>query len=542
MKIRYSVLRTWVICSLAVLFIAFVATLYAIAPTLHRVAEERTENYLRQRFKSTIQFDRFEVSVYPRIHVFINGLVMRHQGRTDIPPLIEIGAINLYANFRNLFSAHPTVSRVTLDGLRIHTPPRQSGGEALIHGTDVDLSKKFPVVIEEITAEQASITILRQDRKPPKEFEIHQLEMHNFDFSHAANFHALLTNPVPRGEIHSDGQFGPWQADNPSETPVSAHYTFSNADMGTLKGLQGILSSQGHFSGPLDYLSVQGTTDIPNFALRTSDHPVALHTDFKAIVDGTNGNTYLDPVTATFGHTLLVTKGEVVDEYKKIKGRTITMETVSNRARIEDLLLLAVKANPPVMAGGAKLRAKILIPEGKSDLEDRLRVDAQFGVSDAEFSSDSIQGKIDSLSRRAQGKPKDLDLTADSALGGAFTLDRSRVSFSRLSFSVPGADISLVGNYGIDSGELDFRGTLAMQAKLSQTVTGAKSFFLKAVDPFFKGKNGKGSVLPIKIVGTKDHPSFGLDLHDKNQHRERTEDKHEAVQAGDLKTVESTRK
>jgi hypothetical protein len=47
-------------------------------------------------------------------------------------------------------------------------------------------------------------------------------------------------------------------------------------------------------------------------------------------------------------------------------------------------------------------------------------------------------------------------------------------------------------------------------------MTGAKSFFMKAVDPFFKGKNG-GSEVPIKITGTKDHPSFGLDLHRKNE-------------------------
>jgi hypothetical protein len=52
-----------------------------------------------------------------------------------------------------------------------------------------------------------------------------------------------------------------------------------------------------------------------------------------------------------------------------------------------------------------------------------------------------------------------------------------------------------------------------MDAKLSQTVTGAKSFFLKAVDPFFR-KNGLTEI-PIKITGTKDEPKYGLDLHDK---------------------------
>jgi len=57
---------------------------------------------------------------------------------------------------------------------------------------------------------------------------------------------------------------------------------------------------------------------------------------------------------------------------------------------------------------------------------------------------------------------------------------------------------------------MDFHGKLMLDAKLSQTTTGVKSFFLKVADPFFKGKHG-GAELPIRITGTKDKPSFGLD-------------------------------
>jgi hypothetical protein len=56
-----------------------------------------------------------------------------------------------------------------------------------------------------------------------------------------------------------------------------------------------------------------------------------------------------------------------------------------------------------------------------------------------------------------------------------------------------------------------FRGTARMQAELSQMTTGIKSVFLKLVQPLFKGKHA-GTVLPIKISGTRDHPSFALDV------------------------------
>ena len=521
MRINYSAVRKWIVASIVIvgllLAVGAIVAFYALGPKLHRIARTRTEDYLRVRFKSSVEFADFHVSVYPRIHLVIDGLIMRHEGRTDIPPLIQISTITIDANFASLFAARPVISHVTLAGLRINTPPHHPGGKPVIHGTQVDLSSKFPVTIATITADDARLVILRRDTKPPHEFEIHRLEMDNFDFNNPASFHALLTNPVPRGEIHCDGRFGPWQADDPSQTPVSANYTFNDADMGTLKGLKGILSSTGNFSGPLDYLNVEGKTDIPDFALRTSDHPTALHTDFSAVVDGTNGNTYLNIVTAKFLHTTLVTKGEVVDEYPNVKGRTIVMNTFSKSARIEDLLFLAVKSNPPVMTGKASLKAKILILEGDEDLIERMKIDGQFGVAEAQFASESVQGKINALSRRGQGRPKDTDLTAVSELQGAFKMGGGAINFSRLSFSVPGAGIDLAGSYGVDSGALDFHGKLLLQAKLSQTVTGVKSLFLKAVDPFFQGKNGEkaGTVLPIKITGTKDHPAFGLDFRDK---------------------------
>ncbi len=252
---------------------------------------------------------------------------------------------------------------------------------------------------------------------------------------------------------------------------------------------------------------------FPNFGLRTTGHPVALHTDFSALVDGTNGDVVLKSVKATFLHTSLSVNGEIVDENKEIKGRTILLDAVSNQARIEDLLHLVVNTDEPIMTGSATLKTKINIPEGDEDLLERMRLNGKFGVDDAQFTSSTVQDKIDSLSRKGQGEPKNADINdAISALKGAFDVKGGVVTFSNLSFAVSGALLKLDGTYGLDSSEMNFHGNLMLEAKLSQTTTGAKSFFLKAVDPFFKGKNG-GTDLPIKITGTKDHPQFGLDRH-----------------------------
>ena len=62
---------------------------------------------------------------------------------------------------------------------------------------------------------------------------------------------------------------------------------------------------------------------------------------------------------------------------------------------------------------------------------------------------------------------------------------------------------------------MNFHGHLRLEATVSQAAGGGvKSFFLKAVDPFFK-KDGSGTVLPIKITGNKKDPQFGLELFGK---------------------------
>jgi hypothetical protein len=91
------------------------------------------------------------------------------------------------------------------------------------------------------------------------------------------------------------------------------------------------------------------------------------------------------------------------------------------------------------------------------------------------------------------------------------------LTFSTLTYDLPGAEVRLVGNYSLDGAQFDFHGNLQTDAKLSQMVaSGWKSFLLKAVDPFFT-KDGKGAQIPIAITGTKDAPKFGLDLKHKGE-------------------------
>jgi hypothetical protein len=94
---------------------------------------------------------------------------------------------------------------------------------------------------------------------------------------------------------------------------------------------------------------------------------------------------------------------------------------------------------------------------------------------------------------------------------GHVRLNHGIAEFSDLTFDVEGASAHLNGSYQLADERLDLHGQVWMEATLSQTATGIKAFFLKAAQPFFRGKQG-GSVVPIKITGTRADPQFGLDL------------------------------
>jgi hypothetical protein len=132
-------------------------------------------------------------------------------------------------------------------------------------------------------------------------------------------------------------------------------------------------------------------------------------------------------------------------------------------------------------------------------------------MENAQFTDREVQQKLAEMSRRAQGKKPDEPigrLTSD--MRGRFGLKGGTIRFQPVGFTLPGADIELVGLYGIRSQLLDFKGTLSMEATISKAAGGGvKGFFLKVVDPIFK-KNGKGAVIPITITGPRQQPKFGV--------------------------------
>jgi hypothetical protein len=197
---------------------------------------------------------------------------------------------------------------------------------------------------------------------------------------------------------------------------------------------------------------------------------------------------------------------------RKAKGRSVLLDVQVQQGRLEDLLRLAVKGSQPALLGELTLRSGFELPPGEADVPDRLRLKGTFNIHGGQFTSDTVQDKIDNLSRRGRGQPTDTSVqNVLSTFGGAFSLGDGTLRLPRFQFRVRGSTVDLSGTYRLRSETMNFAGTLSLDAPLSKTTTGFKSLLLRAVDPLFRGR-GVGTTLPIKIAGSVEKPEFGLDV------------------------------
>jgi hypothetical protein len=145
-------------------------------------------------------------------------------------------------------------------------------------------------------------------------------------------------------------------------------------------------------------------------------------------------------------------------------------------------------------------------------VSDRLDLDGRFVLENARFTDPQVQEQIAMLSRRARGKKPDEPMgPISSTMRGTFKMRDGTLRFNPFRFGVPGADVQIVGTYGVRTQQLDVTGDLLMNASVSDAAGGGiKGFLLKPFNPLFRDKRTKGSRVPITIKGPREKPKFGL--------------------------------
>ncbi|HSP06827.1 MAG TPA: hypothetical protein VLR94_06590, partial [Acidobacteriota bacterium] len=357
---------------LLVLFLAG-AGLVFLAPKYYKPRlRDQMVFFLEKRFNAEAHLDDVTISLYPEIHITGGRLALRYRGAEELPPLISVDQFSADAPLSALFERQVEITGLSLVNLQITIPPDRSKPGNLAQaapnraesGSGQRSAGEVDFQVDRIVADGATLTILpKNPDKDPLIFELRKLSVYSLARDQPLGFVTLLRNAMPPGWIDSRGQFGPWNSVDPGRTPVRGEYVFRDADLSVFKGISGKLASTGKYHGVLQRIEVNGTTDTPDFAVRTGKHPMHLAVEFSSVVDGTNGDTLLQPVRAVLGdRTLFVCSGGV---YKKNgqKGKTVELDVNMEHGRIEDLLQLVVPGEP-ALAGLIQFRSQFELPPG----------------------------------------------------------------------------------------------------------------------------------------------------------------------------------
>jgi hypothetical protein len=526
------------------LIVGFIAAKLAM-DRLEPFVREKLVAYLEDHYKANVEIGQLSVSLPiedrfsflitrgqgSKLWLSVDDLKVAKKGMEDLPPLLTMDALQVTLDFPTLFAETVVVNRVDLRGFAFTIPPKGRRGPITGGGDNKESAEAEPVEeekksdapvvkIEEIIADGMRLTVLpAKEGKAPLIFDMKHLRLFGTAPGEPLRYEAELTNPKPPGIIHSKGTFGPFNVDEPGDSPLGGDYVFEKADLSVFKGIRGILKSTGNFNGQLNHIVADGVSDTPDFGLSYSKNTIRLQTKYHAIIDGTNGNTRLEPVEATIGNTKMVCEG-AVERFPGENGKTVELRVHSKDGNMSDILTLAMKdANIP-LRGKLTLDVGLKIPPGKQDYSDRLEVSGKFVLNEGQFTDKGTRDKLNEMSSRASGTPNEVpddDVTTD--FDGTFVLANKVITLNHLRFMIPGAEVNLDGTYNLSSDDLDFHGVLHTDAKLSQMMkTRWKRWALKPVDPFFRGEGG-GAKFNIGITGNRSNPNFGLERGRKNNER-----------------------
>ena len=509
-------------------FVALVAAagaafFFSILPS--RVAGDLS-TFLTDRTGRDVEIAALHWSFAPALHLEGAGIVVGAD-RPGVPPLIELGAFTLDASFGDLTASPRRISAIRLEELRVHISRGRTddrGGSEGDSDAPVDLDEgpappSTPVVIERLVAADVRLEIGSSDpAKDPQVFDIHALTLDSVALDRPVGFEATLTNPKPVGEVATSGQFGPWNKSRVADTPISGRYEFTDADLGEFNGIAGILHSTGTFGGSFGQIEARGEATIPDFTV-TVGQIVPLEVQFEVGVGDDGNDIQLRSVITRFLDSVLNATGEV-KRVEGVDGRRVVVDVIADGARIEDLVGFARQSEVPPLTGQIDLKTRLEIPPGDDrPVIEKLLLDGEFTIEEARFSSLDVQKTLTQISQIGQGASSgEAGASVVSNLAGVFEMSEGRLAFSRVSFSVPGMAVRLVGSYGLRDGALDFGGEIQLDQAASQLAPTDRlpdqvAPWVRLLDPLFqRGEASTGTVVPITISGTRSSPRFRVEV------------------------------
>jgi hypothetical protein len=344
---------------------------------------------------SDVRISGFRKTFLPRPGYVAQDVTFERDNRPGTRPIARIGKITCRASWVGLITFTHRIKRMDLEGVQIYIPPHlpppvRKHAEATIKTTVTELFANGTIL--EIAPRHRGGQTVR--------FDFPELTLSNLGRNKAISFRTLMRNSNPDDNMAVSGTVGPLMLGKIADTRISGSYQFRHADLSSYKVIAGDLSADGRFAGRLGRAEVDGTAKIPNFEVTRSRHLLGLTAEYRAIVDGTNGDVVVESAQAHFRDTTLIARGSISGK----QGKTVSLDFEARQARIQDLLRLFVTADRPPLNGPLNLRAHVVLPPTHRPFIKRVQLDGDFTITDADFANPATQEKVDELSARARAR------------------------------------------------------------------------------------------------------------------------------------------
>ena len=475
--------------------------------------KDKMEASLAESTGAVVHIGQFEKSYFPP------GFTARDVtfGRTDRPDQPVTAALKqmvVKTRWTYLLMSRRRASEIIVYDTHLLIPSRSDGRKMPKSKTKRELT------IGTLTFYRVTIDFAPKDpAAQPIQISMRQLLLTEIAGGQPFHFDAFVENPMPHGEVHEEGMFGPWLSDEPTRTPVEGTYTFQNANLSDLHGVSGLLQAQGKFRGELGKIDIEGTATVPDFRVIHASHQAKLDCTYRASANAMNGDVDLHAVHVHLGQTDIESNGRVAGEPGR-QGKVTMLHASVAHGRVEDLEYLFIASKTAPLSGTVSLETAIRLHSGSAHFFTRLEMAGHFETTGDTFHNPNTQGMLNRLAESAAGESKRAQDTdprvASSKMRANVVVRNGMATIDHLVLAAPDTTVHMDGTFHLISKDVNMKGTLQTSGKLSDTQTGFKSFAVKMITPFLKKANHT-KLVPFAITGKYGDLHTRLDLDQKHK-------------------------
>jgi hypothetical protein len=502
--------RLWTITAL-VLFA--VPAFYTILFTMYwPFKKQALIDVLQERSRRSVTIDQFRTTYFPPGGVAEGIKFWRYKHKNE-PPLITIQKITISVTVPTLLTFQHRLDTLHVIGLHLTVPAQEPAGDPSPMLLLTSSTSKSSLPVAHLEASNAVLDYFVHSNPQPVRVTVNELRAQHVSSTTSIGYSIQLSNSEVPGSIESEGTFGPLNLKQTGNTPVRGHFSYKNGNLTPVQAVAGTLFANGNYSGSLADIAVRGTAQVQNFTVRGSSHSRNVSADYQLAVNAINGDVGLKNISATFDNSAIVSTGVI--SARAPKGDLASLGLTSQHARVQDLLDLFISSKQAPLTGDVSLTAHFDLPATYKSFIRDMTLRGSFGIAKGKFTNQSTEGGLTKLSQTSNAGKREESQENPSAvlsdLTGQATVTQGVAHLEHVEFRIPGAKALLSGTYNLLTYQTNLKGTLITTGNVSDTETGIKSLFLKALTPFFK-HHRKAKVIPFKITGPYGHTTVSLDL------------------------------